>query len=322
MRYIMSRRTWRKSNVTNDLDLNSLHFIQNGWIGEDGNWSNIDNGGQYVSKWFNIDTQEVYYTRSSSSSWQILMMYNGKKVAAGSWTSNENFSNMASPGHANFRNATLVNTGAENRASFGDGVGVYQAFFNQNNITKVAFVDGSSFSSNPSDHDNFLIYDLVESTSSETIYNILDRLDRYQQNAALFHNNDTVWGDSSVVNHTAGINGYSGLLTSSGGMDFVTTNSGMPSGIRQIPDKFCIMGINREADNDIQSLCAFWGDLNSGKGDAWRNFDPQQTFWSYWGADFHSSSQTQRIGASLQTTPGVASGALWEGNVYLMAFSE
>lgn len=81
------------------------------------------------------------------------------------------------------------------------------------------------------------------------------------------------------------------------------------------------MGINRDSDNDIQALCAYSGTLLTGKGDAWRNQSPTNTFWSYWGNDFHSSSITQRIGASLQTAPGVSTGASWTGSVYLMAYS-
>lgn len=128
-----------------------------------------------------------------------------------------------------------------------------------------------------------------------------------------------MWGSSSVVNHTAGTNGYSGLLVDSGGTQFTAhkrdlTNLGAP-------DRFCIMGINRDSDNDIQALCAFWGNLNLGKGDAWRGANPEETFWSYWGHDFHSGSTTQRIGSSLQTAPGVATQCQWTGDVYVLAYS-
>src|SRR5690606_29758822 len=94
--------------------------------------------------------------------------------------------------------------------------------------------------------------------------------------------------------------GYSGLLSDSDGTGFITNNAGLPT-----PDKFCVMGINRDSDNDIQALCAFSGNLQSGKSDSWRGVSPAQTFWSYWGHDFHSNSQVQRIGNSLQTAPGV-----------------
>jgi hypothetical protein len=83
------------------------------------------------------------------------------------------------------------------------------------------------------------------------------------------------------------------------------------------------MGINADADNDIQALCAYSGDLstNSGKGDTWRGTNPSQTFWSYWGNDFHSNTQTQRIGAEWQTPPGIATGvSTYSSNIYLIAF--
>lgn len=75
------------------------------------------------------------------------------------------------------------------------------------------------------------------------------------------------------------------------------------------------MGINRDSDNDIQALAAFWGNLQTGKGDSWRHLNVSQTFWTYWGNDFHVSSKTQRIGASLQTTPGVTTNASWTNDV-------
>ncbi len=81
------------------------------------------------------------------------------------------------------------------------------------------------------------------------------------------------------------------------------------------------MGINRDSDNDIQALCAFSGDLQSGKEDAWRSTNPGQTFWSYWGHDFHSDSTTQRIGNSYQSPPGIPTGVSYSGDVALMAYS-
>lgn len=250
------------------------------------------------------------------SGWKILMNTFDKKIDSGAWNSSENNvnrNNFGNTGNSNFRNANLVNNGAINRTSFGDGTGLYLDFFLKTGVTKLAIVDGTSENLDPTQHTNYLIYDLVESSGSESIYEILRRLDHYQQYAPEFQGNDSVWGNPSVLNHTAGINGYSGLLSSQGGVDFLTNDS-------QTPDKICIMGINQDSDNDIQALCAFSGNLNSGKGDSWRGDNPAQTFWSYWGHDFHSNSREQRIGFSLQTTPGVASGAGWAGAVYLLAF--
>ena len=238
-------------------------------------------------------------------SWEILMRVDGKKVSSIN-------SDLGSPGSATFMTMTETSTGANNRTSIGNSVGLYKAFFNKKNITKIAFIDGSG-SVIPNTNTNYLIYDLVESTGNETINDILKRLDIYQRDAPLFHGNDSVWGSPSVLNHTAGTDGYSGLLSASGGSGFSANSGG-------IPGRFCVMGINRDSDNDIQALCAFTGNLQSGKGDSWRGNNPAQTFWSYWGHDFHSNSSTQRIGSSLQTYPGVATGASWTGSVYLVAF--
>lgn len=252
--------------------------------------------------------------------WEILMMYSGKKTTSSNWTGtgfNEIRTSMGSPGTSTFMTMTEESTSADTRTNLGAGPGLYKAFFEKKDITEIAFVDGSG-NLIPESNVNYLRYELIESTGEESINDILKRLDIYQRDAPNFQNNDSVWGDSSVLNHTAGTNGYSGLLVDSGGDGFKTTTLGM-SGNPQIPDKFVVMGINRDSDNDIQSLCAFWGNLQSGKGDSWRNDNPSQTFWSYWGNDFHSNSKTQRIGSSLQTATGVATGASWDGDVYLIA---
>jgi uncharacterized repeat protein (TIGR02059 family) len=246
---------------------------------------------------------------ASGVGWEISMLVTGKKTAL----SGARQTSLGSPGSSAFENITAASTGASAKNSFGSGEGLYSAFFNQTNITKVAFVDGSSSSLDPTQHTNYLVYNLVESTDTESIAAILKRLDIYQKSSASFHGNDSVWGANSVKNHTAG---YSGTLASSGGTGFKTNDN-------YVPDRFALMGINRESDNDIQALAAYRGDLSttSGKGDAWRNENPSQTFWSYWGEDFHSSSITQRIGNSSQTRPGVATGATWSGDVYLLTYS-
>jgi len=270
-----------------------------------------------------IINHSLSFNRSDydANGWQIQMMYSGKKSTT--WTStalNELRESMGSPGTSTFMTMDEFSTGANNRQDFVDGQGLYTSFFNQTNITRIAFVDGSSSSLDPTAHTNYLIYDLVESTGNESVCDILKRLDIYQRDAPFFHNNDTVWGDPSVVNHTAGIDGYSGILVDSGGNDF---NAFRRNGtLLGYPDRFCVMGINRQSDNDIQALCAFWGNLNTGKQDAWRGANPEETFWSYWGHDFHSNSTTQRIGASFQTAPGVATQCSWVNDVYMMAYSE
>jgi hypothetical protein len=261
---------------------------------------------------------EILTDSPTQTGWEILLRYNGRKVTAANWTASLLRTNIGNPGTTLFRSASLTSTTASSRTTFGDSQGLYPAFFNKTGITKIAFVDGTSNSTDPTTHTNYLIYNLVESTQAESIYNILDRLDRFQQTSSLFHNNDNiVWTASSARFHSAGENGYSGLLVASGGTAFRTNTT--PAAV---PTRFVVMGINLQADNDIQALCAFTGSLSisSGKGDSWRNENPLQTFWSYWGNDFHSSSQIQRIGNSLQTTPGVPTGASYTGSVYLLAY--
>lgn len=263
---------------------------------------------------------------SEARGWNILMMYTGKKLASSTWTAtgtpaiNTLRTSMGSPGTSTFMTMNSGTTGATSRNNIGDGQGLYSAFFNLTNISKIALVDGSSSSLNPAAHANYLVYDLVESTGAETINDILKRLDIYQRDAAQFQGNDTVWGNPSVLNHTAGTNGYSGLLTASGGTAFKAfSRAGADQGL---PGRFAVMGINRDSDNDIQALCAYSGNLQTGKGDGWRGQNPEQTFWSYWGDDFHTDSRVRRIGNQLQSAPGVAVQCTHTGDVYLLAYSQ
>jgi hypothetical protein len=279
---------------------------------------NRGQGGGMTLRTKGSGSSRIFRTPPSASGWEILLRYDGKKVVFGNWTASLLRTNIGNPGTTLFRSASLTSTTASSRTTFGDSQGLYPPFFNKTGITRIAFVDGTSNSTDPTTHTNYLIYNLVESTVTESIYNILDRLDRFQQSASNFAASDSiVWTASSARFHSAGVNGYSGLLVASGGTAFRTNTT--PAAI---PTRFVIMGINLEADNDIQALCAFTGSLSatSGKGDSWRLENPLQTFWSYWGNDFHTNSQTQRIGNSLQTTPGVPTGATYTGSVYLLAY--
>ena len=274
---------------------------------------------------FSGPTSNLFKRGLTASGWQILMMYTGKKIAANTWltsTYNSQRLSMSSPGTSAFATASAASssTNAVSRTKIGDGQGVYQAFFTQTNITKIAFIDGTG-NLEPTTNTNYLVYNLVESTGSESIYDILKRLDEYQRTSTNFVNNDTVWGTASVRYHTAGTNGYSGLLVATGGTGFRENSNSGVGNAPKYPDKFVVLGINRDSDNDIQALAAFSGNLNVGKGDAWRNENPLETFWSYWGNDFHSNSQTQRPAGSLQSIPGVATGAFWTQSVYLLAYS-
>ena len=83
---------------------------------------------------------------ATSSGWQILMMYTGKKTISTNWTGaafNSLRLSMASPGTSGFTTASAgaTSTNAVTRTKIGDGQGVYNAFFTQTNITKVAFID-------------------------------------------------------------------------------------------------------------------------------------------------------------------------------------
>lgn len=247
--------------------------------------------------------------------WEPLIRFDGKKATITTQAS----ASFGWPGSTTFRTITASNTGAENRTTMSesiDALGLYNAFFTQTGITKVAFVDGTSTSKEPTDHTNYLIYDLYESTSGESFSDILLRLDEYQRTTTpLFDALDNVWNSPSVINHTAS---FSGLLTTSGGSSFTTNATGTP-----FPDKFCVMGINQASDNDIQAICAYYGSLqNTGsKGDSWRGNNPAETFWSYWGNDFHSNSQTQTIGSSYQTQVGIPTGCSYSGTVYFMGYA-
>lgn len=261
-----------------------------------------------------IHIAQPQMAQAVADGWQVQMMATGKKETYSSWPASSRLSKFASPGTTSFPTATASSTGASSRTAIGSGEGVYSAFFNQTGITKVAFVDSSTTSLDPTDHANYLIFDLVESTGSESFYAILKRLDTYISTCAC-QNNDTLWGSASVLNLTAGTNGYSGTLSESGGTGF-KTNSGVT------PTKFAVYGINRDSDNDQQTMVAYSGNLSTGKADSWRVDNPLETFWSYWGGDFHSNAATQRIGTNyVQTTPGVPTLATWTGDVYLLAYS-
>lgn len=291
-----------------------------------GSSNNVALGSSTVRGLYGVSTGPIRlaqdgYGKSLSSAvgWNILLMYSGYKMSSGTWinTSSDAIRTaMGSPGTAAFMTSTATTSGATGKTAFGQGAGLYECFFTQKNITKVALVDGSSTSLDPTQHSNYLIYNLVESTGNESINDILKRLDIYLRDTAPFHQVDTVFLSPSVTNFTAGINGYSGLLASSGGTAFKTNDA------NNTPDKFCVMGINIDADNDIQALCAYNGNLASGKGDTWRNTNPTQTFWSYWGDDFYTDSRLRRPGNQLQTAPGIATGcSLYSGNVYLLAYT-
>ena len=257
------------------------------------------NSSLFVDRTFNIVAIDP---------WKIIMRTSGKKNQTSVGTS------FGNPGTSTFRSITASSTGASSRTSFGDAVGLYDAFFTKTGITKIALVSGDGNVGSITSHSQYIIYDLVESSGSESLYDIIKRLDEYNRVNASWANNDSLFGASSVINFTAGTNGYSGTKVGS-------STAGIATEDGVTPDKFCIWGINRDSDNDTQVLCAYSGHLQAGKGDQWRGGQPKQSFWSYWGNDWHSNSVSQTIGAATQSNPGIGdSVSTYVGDIYLMAF--
>ena len=241
-------------------------------------------------------------------SWSILLKTTGAKPPLSSMG---NFQNLI--GNSAFKTMTVAT--ADGRKSFGSAGGFYEGFFTSKKITKLALVDGTSTSlTNLTGNTNYIIYDLVETSGSETMFEILNRLDTYAGSNQMARIDAPTFRNPSVVNFTAGLNGYSGIWSS--------RSSAGAFGTSTFPDKICVCGINIEADDDIHVFAAYWGNLETGKSDAWRGLDPSETLWSLWGNDFHSNSTTQRISAAIQTSPGInASFSAYTGDVYLLAFS-
>ena len=241
--------------------------------------------------------------------WEIIMRTSGKKINY----STSSAGNFGSPGTGSY-NLTASSTNASSRTSFGDAVGLYDAFFTKTGITKIALVSGTGNNTDMTSHSQYIVYDLVESTNAESLYNIIKRLDDYNQNNASWSANDSLFGSSSVINFTAGTNGLSGTRTGN-------VSSGIRDETGAIPERFCIWGINRDSDNDTQVLCAYSGNLQTGKGDQWRGGQPKQSFWSYWGNDWHASSLTQTLSRGVQSSPGIGDSVnSYTGDIYLMAF--
>ena len=176
-----------------------------------------------------------YNAYCEAKGWHIMMRTAGTKDE--SWTP-EHF---GSPGLTLFKSATVSSTGADERTSLGDATGLYDGFFTLTGITKLALVSGDGLANDPASHSHYVVYDLVDGgTGSETLYEIIDRLDTYNKNSPSWTNNDGVFGSPSVTSFTSGIDGYSGTMTSSGGN--ILTKDG------RTPDKICIWGVNRDSD--------------------------------------------------------------------------
>jgi hypothetical protein len=258
--------------------------------------------GHGEGRWINLSDS------NPPPSWSILMRTGGTKIAYGGTQQgvvNPTQLAYGNPGISGFTSVTASSTGADGRTALGDGIGVYDAFFNKTNITKIALVSGDGQLNDPTSHTHYLVYDLVNTgTDFESIYTILKRLDAANiaagtQSAGV----DSVWSSFSAASANNFTTTHSGLVSATSGT-LKTNRSASPN-----PDKFCIWGINLDADNDCQTLCAYSGLLTDAaniKGDGWRYQGPVETAWSYWGSDFNSSRNARTISnTSGSTLPGI-----------------
>ena len=257
--------------------------------------------------------QTTSYTHSSSS-WEILMYTAADKVnSAGA------DANFGSLGHSQWRNATASTSGASGRTAFGDGAGLYNAFFNKTNITKIAMVSGTGDLSNPSSNTKYIIYNLTHSTGSNSIYELLKKIDTANLGMPSARLGLSETGDGSLKNSASSIyktSLYSGVAPLGQHNGQYLDNTGV------VPDKFCIWGVNQDGDWDTQVLCAYSGNLLSGKGDGWRGGAPAQTAWSYWGNDWYRSPSQDTISVGSQTYPGYSGNNANDHPVYLIAFDD
>ena len=139
------------------------------------------------------------------SAWNILLKTTGAKPSV---TSMGNFQDLL----ANAAFKTMTVSTANGRKTFGSADGFYEGFFTTKQITKLALVDGTSTSlSNLTGNTNYIIYDLVETSGEETMFQILNRLDTYAGNNQMAKQTSATFTNPSVINFTAGLNGYSGI---------------------------------------------------------------------------------------------------------------
>ena len=265
---------------------------------------------------YNTNGFGAYPNRSGAENWRIIMHTNSNKSNYGSLGISLPIAETAfgNVGTSAWNSITASSTGANSRTRFGDGIGLYDAYFTMNGITKFAIVDGTGDLVDVSTHTNRRVYTLYN-TCTTNINAILQNIDsRMKSNS--WQNNDSIFGSNSSVDPVAG-SATSGYLSDSG------LSAGFLDNTSAVPSSFAIWGINRDSDNDTQVLCAYSGNLQSGKGDSWRGGNPHTTLWSYWGNDFHSGSATQTISASKQSNPGLADNLANAAttNVYLLAYA-
>lgn len=216
-------------------------------------------------------------------------------------------------GTSNFQNSTIDGTGARNRTTFGQGVGVYHAYYSVRNFNYYALVSGNGNHTNVTSHSHYVGWQATSYPSgSQSMYQILRSID--------VANNQ---GNRAGQNYNQG-NPATGIIGSghpptgtryTGNGDYRCNNG-------SFANNFVVWGINHDSDDDSQALCAYDGNLSSGKMDSWRGTNPPETMWSVWGDDFHSSSPSQRMSNAGQGGGGWTTGAgRPQELVYLMGFS-
>jgi len=277
-----------------------------------GNGSNQGGSGKVVITYF-APGSGGGGGQPSSPDWDIIMHTNGRK---GNESNQGNTQRFGYTGQSSWRSISASSTSADSRTAFGAGVGLYNGYFNKKNITKVALVTGDGDLQSPTSHSKYLVYDLVEDSGSESFHDIINRLDQYNRsNSNWAGQNASGYNTPSVTNFTGNSNGYSGTLNENSGWSGASSNG-------STPNRFAVWGINTDSDDDTQVLCSYYGSLSSGKGDSWRGQNPSQTFWSYWGNDWHSNSQSQTISNGKQSDPGIANGANYSNSLYLVAYGD
>ena len=253
-------------------------------------------------------TRLQYATAAAASGggWETIMVAPATSVYDANKTSYD--PNFASPGTSNFASSTASGTGASTRTS---GLGVYDAFFNKVGITKIALCGTDYNGSDPTTSSAYNIYDLV-ATTTKSLFQTLKDLDSYKQSNSNFAGSSGQnFPTDSVDNFVSG-NAVSGTLVQSAGSMVAEGGAAASS--------FCVYGINQDSDRDTQALCFYSGNLTSGKGDAWRGVTPKETLFTYWGNDFHTNSQTQRIGNERQSFPGHCGSGQPTSDMVMMAY--
>ena len=284
-------------------------------IFEEGKFDYNVSTNTYVQAGYTVSASDI---TSDAPEW-----YAFDGVSSTRWRGSGGQYTNGSRGATAFKTATPASTGATSRTGNFIGVpGVRTAFYEQTNITKIALVDGSGNMYDPTSHTNYAVFDLLDGgTGSESLHQIINRLDTYNLNNASWGNNDSAFEGASVTNFTSGINGYSGLVSASSGT--MLDSGGLP------PTKMAIWGINEGSDNDAQVLSFYRGHLaatSSTKGDSWRGNSPVETYWSYWSRDWNGSTPVNTISKSISgdTAPGISTSAtgsgVYIGPIYMIAF--